>query len=84
MAAFCSAEPDFDARVKTFEISRAVVADLVDSDICFIQEQLDEFVYVLDAEEAVKRGAREGPFFFPEARPAALKYRSRLIFRTNT
>jgi len=32
----------------------AVVADLVDSDICSIQEQLDEFIFQGDAEEAME------------------------------
>ena len=31
----------------------ASMADLIDQDICGIQEQLDEFVYLLDAEELV-------------------------------
>ena len=42
-----------DDAVEVSPASLAVVADMIDQDICAIQEQLDEFIYVLDAEEAV-------------------------------
>ena len=35
----------------------AVVGDLVDSDVTSIQEMLDEFIYVLDAEEVLNEGS---------------------------
>ena len=43
-----------DGTVEVDPSALAVVADLVDSDICAIQERLDEFIYVVDAEEALE------------------------------
>ena len=39
-----------DDAVEVSPSALAVVADLVDSDICGIQEQLDEFIFQSDAE----------------------------------
>lgn len=35
----------------------AAVADLIDSDICSIQETLDDFIYPVEAEEVVEEGS---------------------------
>ena len=39
-----------DDTIEVSPMALAVVADLVDSDICGIQEQLDEFIFQGDAE----------------------------------
>ena len=44
-----------DDAVTVSPASLAIVADMIDQDICSIQEQLDEFIYVLDAEEVAAR-----------------------------
>jgi len=43
-----------DDTIEVSPSSIAVVGDLIDQDICGIQEKLDEFIYILDAEEALE------------------------------
>jgi len=43
-----------DDTVEVSPSALATIGDIIDSDICSIQEQLDEFIYILDAEEALE------------------------------
>jgi hypothetical protein len=45
-----------DDSVRVSPTALAEIADLIDSNICAITEQLDEFIYVVDAEEVLDTG----------------------------
>ena len=46
-----------DDEIEVSPMALAVVADLVESEVCRIQEILDDFIYVVEAEEVLGRGS---------------------------